>query len=198
MTAQRQIADPTDGRRPEQNGINIAPEFDVVGADRSRQPWVRKAVAEGDVLHDIVERHHVADIGCEVGRRNQHPSATFDRYIAPLKGDLALHRTVAGIVVPEIVVGVVGNPFLSRHLGAGFVDSRRISAPAEHQQASLFVGAKLAEIDVRRGLEFSGKAIFRRSGAADVLAGDRDRRPRIDNQSALALGAFDRSVAPIP
>ena len=198
MPAQGQIADPTDRRCPEENGINVAPKFDVVGADRCRQSGMSKTVAERNVLHDVVQSDDAADIGSKVRRRHEHPGAAFDRYVAAAQFDFALYRAIAGIVVPEVVVGVIGNPFFAGNLGAGLIDGRGMSSTAEHQQSSFFVGAQLAEIDVLRVLEFPDKGVFCRRGTACAFARDSDRCVQTDDQSALPFGAFDRGIAPIP
>ena len=91
-----------------------------------------KTVAERNVLHDVVQSDNAADIGSKIWRRHEHPGAAFDRYVAAVQFDFALYRAIAGIVVPEVVIGVIGNPFFAGNLGAGRIDGRGMSSTTEH------------------------------------------------------------------
>ena len=101
---------------------------------RIQDPFVEKEIA-----HHVVHRDHTKKARTEIRRGNDDVGrGCFERFAAD--GHAGAHRTIAGVVVPPVIVGE-GRGGRSGHQRLGQ------SPPAEKQQTALFVRPKLPKVD---------------------------------------------------
>ena len=84
--------------------------------------------------HDVVERNDIANEGRKFWRPDEQPGRAFDRDIPTLDGYADAYRTIAGVVMPAVVVSILRQRPCTRPRG-------RYAMPAEDEQSSRRVGA---------------------------------------------------------